>query len=108
VLPDGPCDFNSRTAEREAGFRFHSFAVYLQQRIHEKVNWTASWFRIDNQIASFGQLEAIRRIVTEIIIGRRRIFPCFNNIDQDPASVSEEFGPAMVACDCAFAFVRGN
>ena len=43
-----------------------------------------------------------------MIIDQRRIFPCFTNIDQDPASVGEEFGPAMVAFDCAFAFVRRN
>src|SRR4029453_11260225 len=99
---------DSRTAESETGFRLHGFAVYLQQRIRKKVNRTTGWGRIDNQIASFVQLEAIRRIVTEIIVGQLWMLPCFADIDRNPAPIGEEFRPTMVAFDCAFAFVRGD
>jgi hypothetical protein len=46
--------------------------------------------------------------VTEVVIDQLWIFPSFADIYRDPASIGEKFGPAMVAVDCALAFVRGN
>src|SRR5207248_10487662 len=94
--------------EHEGGLRLYDLAVHLEQRIGEKIDRTARRLGIDHQIATFGQLETIGRIMAEVVIGQLWIFPRFTDIHWHPASISQKFGPAMVALNRALVFVGGN
>src|SRR6266487_385684 len=100
LRPDAP--------ERERGFGLHNLAVHLEQWVGEKIDRAARRLGIDDQIAAFGQLEAIGRIMTEVVVGQLRVLPCFTNIHGHPASISEKFGPAMVALNRALVLVGRN
>src|SRR6266480_6758127 len=96
------------SAKYERRLGFYHLTVHLKQRVGEKIDRTARRLGIDHQIAAFSQLETIRRIMTEIIIGQLGILPRFTNIHWHPASISEKFGPAMVALNRALVLVGGN
>ena len=46
--------------------------------------------------------------MTEVIIGELWIFPRFTDVHWHPASIGEEFSPAMVAVDRSLIFIGGN
>src|SRR5438132_1529263 len=54
------------------------------------------------------QRETIRRVVAEVVVGQRWIFPRFTDIHRHPASICEKFRPAMVAFDRALILVGWN
>src|SRR6266508_5144673 len=44
----------------------------------------------------------------EIVIGKLRIFPRLTDIHRHPASICQEFRPAVIAVDCTLVFVSRN
>src|SRR6266545_7449923 len=96
------------TAEHESCFGFYYLAIHLEQGVNEKVDRPAGRLGIDDQISTFGQLETICRIMTEVVISQLWIFPRFADIHRHPVSIGEKFGPAMVTFDRAFVFIGGN
>src|SRR6266513_4143253 len=96
------------SAKYERRLGFYHLTVHLKQRVGEKIDRTARRLGIDHQIAAFSQLETIGRIMTEVVVGQLRVLPCFTNIHWHPASISEKFGPAMVALNRALVLVGGN
>src|SRR6266498_3028014 len=96
------------TAEHESCFGFYYLAIHLEQGVNEKVDRPAGRLGIDDQISTFGQLETIGRIMTEVVISQLWIFPRFADIHRHPASIREKFSPAMVAVNRALIFVGWN
>src|SRR6266496_2243989 len=92
----------------ERGLGLYDLAIHLKQRVGEKINRAACRLGIDHQVAAFRQLEAIGRIMTEVVIGQLRIFPRFADVHRHPTSVGEKFGPAMVAVDRALVLIGWN
>src|SRR5207249_8555084 len=74
----------------------------------EEINRTARRLGIDYKVATFCQLEAIGWIMAEIVVCQLWVLPCLADIHRHPASICEKFGPAMIAVDRPFVFVRGN
>src|SRR5215831_19412619 len=94
--------------ELESGLGLDDLAVHLKQRINEEINRSAFRFWIDHQIAPLCQFKSVSRIVTEIVIGQLRVLPRFTDVYRNPLTVSEKFGPAMIALDLALVLVRWN
>src|SRR6266566_3689793 len=94
--------------EHEGGLGLYHLAVDLDQGVGEKINRTACRLGIDHQIAAFGQLETIRRVVAEVVVGQLWIFPRFTDIHRHPASICEKFSPAMITLDRPLVFIGRN
>src|SRR6266404_93118 len=94
--------------KHESRLGFYDLAVHFEQRIDEKIDRAAGWFRIDHQIAALGEFKPIGRVMAKVIIGELRISPRFTDIHRHPPSIRQKFSPAMVAVDRAFLFVSGN
>src|SRR6266576_5990240 len=96
------------SAKYERRLGFYPPTVHLKQRVGEKIDRTARRLGIDHQIAAFGQLETIGRIMTEVVVGQLGILPRFTDVHWHPASISKKFGPAMVALNRALILVGRN
>ncbi len=66
--------------KHESRLGFYDLAVHFEQRIDEKIDRAAGWFRIDHQIAALGEFKPIGRVMAKVIIGELRIFPRFTDI----------------------------
>ena len=75
-------------------------------RINEKIKRPGRGERRSFQIAATANLEAIRRMMAEIIISQGWRFPSFADVDRNPFSIGSEFRPAMIAINDAGIFVR--
>src|SRR5438034_134703 len=94
--------------EYESGLGLYDLPVHLEQGVGEKIDRAAGRLGIDHQIPAFCQLEAIGRIMTEVVIGQLWIFPSFADVHWHPASIGKKFRPAMVAVDRSLIFIGRN
>src|SRR5438067_12334393 len=101
-------ELRADASEDKRGLRLDYFAVHLKQRIDEKVYWAARRLGVHNQVAAFRQFKTIGRIMPEIVIRQLWIFPCFADINGNPPTICQEFGPTMIAIDRAFVFFSRN
>ena len=53
--------------KHERGLGLHNLAIHLEQWVGEEINRPARRLGIDHQVAAFGQLETIGRIMTEVV-----------------------------------------
>src|SRR5207244_13522378 len=94
--------------ECESCLGFDYFAVHFEQWIDEKIDRAARRLRVNYQITAFRKFEPVGRIVPEVVISQLRILPSFADIHRNPATICQEFSPAMVAVDRALVLVGWN
>src|SRR5262249_12548115 len=59
-------------------------------------------------IPAFAQLEAVRRVMAEIVIRQARVLVGFADIHRHPLAVGKELGPAVVTVDAALVSFGGD
>ena len=92
--------------KREVRLDLDQLSLDFEHRMREEVDRSRRGARLDDEIAAAAQLDAICRVMAEVVRREARILVAFADVHRPPLAVRVELRPAVIAVDSAVVALR--